>query len=90
MLTVVAALVGPPPQVMLHRMEHRGACGCETNTGDGAGILVAMPDTFLSSVLLEEQGVKLPPAGGWHATRLRDDMLTQSCCACMLLHSVLT
>jgi glutamate synthase (NADPH/NADH) len=65
---------------MLHRMEHRGACGCETNTGDGAGILVAMPDTFLSSVLLEEQGVKLPPAGGWHTTWLRD-MLTQSCCA---------
>lgn len=25
---------------MLIRMAHRGACGCETNTGDGAGILV--------------------------------------------------
>lgn len=22
---------------MLERMEHRGACGCEPNTGDGAG-----------------------------------------------------
>lgn len=48
---------------MLTRMEHRGACGCETNTGDGAGILVAMPDGFLSNVMLEEQGIKLPPLG---------------------------
>ena len=26
--------------LMLTNMEHRGACGCEPNTGDGAGILV--------------------------------------------------
>ncbi|XP_021909287.1 glutamate synthase 1 [NADH], chloroplastic-like [Carica papaya] len=31
---------------MLIRMSHRGACGCETNTGDGAGILVALPHDF--------------------------------------------
>ena len=31
---------------MLLRMSHRGACGCETNTGDGAGILVALPHEF--------------------------------------------
>lgn len=31
---------------MLVRMTHRGACGCETNTGDGAGILVALPHEF--------------------------------------------
>ena len=28
-------------------LEHRGACGCEANTGDGAGILIQMPDAFL-------------------------------------------
>ena len=28
---------------MLERMEHRGACGCEPNTGDGAGILIQVP-----------------------------------------------
>jgi len=27
-------------------MTHRGACGCEANTGDGAGILVALPHGF--------------------------------------------
>lgn len=31
---------------MLRRMEHRGACGCETNTGDGAGLLIQIPHEF--------------------------------------------
>lgn len=35
---------------MLERMAHRGACGCEKNTGDGAGILVAIPHEFFASV----------------------------------------
>ena len=32
--------------LMLTNMEHRGACGCEPNTGDGAGILVQTPHEF--------------------------------------------
>ena len=28
---------------ILENMEHRGACGCETNTGDGAGIFIQIP-----------------------------------------------
>lgn len=35
---------------MLVRMAHRGACGCEANTGDGAGILVALPHQFYKEV----------------------------------------
>lgn len=35
---------------MLVRMSHRGACGCETNTGDGAGILVGLPHDFFVEV----------------------------------------
>lgn len=35
---------------MLIRMSHRGACGCETNTGDGAGIHVALPHDFYEEV----------------------------------------
>jgi glutamate synthase (NADPH) large chain len=31
---------------MLENMEHRGACGCEDDSGDGAGILVQTPDKF--------------------------------------------
>ena len=33
-------------QVLIN-LEHRGACGCEVNTGDGAGILIQIPDAFL-------------------------------------------
>ena len=33
-------------QVLINLL-HRGACGCEPNTGDGAGILLQMPDRFL-------------------------------------------
>ena len=32
---------------VLKNLLHRGACGCEPNTGDGAGILLQMPDKFL-------------------------------------------
>lgn len=47
---------------MLERMDHRGACGCDPNTGDGAGILLQIPHEFF----LEESsrlGFALPPAG---------------------------
>src|SRR3954466_13202894 len=33
--------------LVLENMNHRGACGCESDSGDGAGILVRMPDPFL-------------------------------------------
>ncbi|KAA8533609.1 hypothetical protein F0562_030957 [Nyssa sinensis] len=47
---------------MLIRMSHRGACGCETNTGDGAGILVGLPHEFFKEVA-KDAGFKLPPPG---------------------------
>jgi glutamate synthase (NADPH) large chain len=31
---------------ILENMEHRGACGCENNTGDGAGIMLQLPHEF--------------------------------------------
>src|SRR5581483_5018130 len=33
---------------ILVNLAHRGACGCENNTGDGAGILMQMPHRFLA------------------------------------------
>ncbi len=47
---------------ILERMEHRGACGCEENTGDGAGLLCHIPHLFFQKYaqsihqLLPEQG----------------------------------
>src|SRR4051812_21756054 len=45
----------------LCRMDHRGARGAEPNTGDGAGIMIQVPDEFCRAVA----GVLLPPAGGY-------------------------
>jgi glutamate synthase (ferredoxin) len=47
---------------ILENLEHRGACGCETNTGDGAGILMQVPHKFLQKVAAAE-GITLPTAG---------------------------
>src|SRR3970040_3088014 len=44
---------------VLVNLEHRGACGCEENTGDGAGILIQIPDAFLRKVA----PVALPASG---------------------------
>lgn len=48
---------------ILKNMDHRGACGCEHNTGDGAGILVGLPDRFMRRVAREEFQVELPAKG---------------------------
>jgi glutamate synthase (NADPH/NADH) large chain len=47
---------------VLENMEHRGACGCEENTGDGAGIMLQMPHEFFFDECLQ-QGVHLPSFG---------------------------
>jgi glutamate synthase domain-containing protein 2/glutamate synthase domain-containing protein 1/glutamate synthase domain-containing protein 3 len=49
---------------MLENMNHRGACGCEPDSGDGAGILVATPDKFFRRKA-GELGFKLPKAGDY-------------------------
>ena len=43
----------------LENLEHRGAAGADAETGDGAGILVQLPDAFLRAVA----GFELPAAG---------------------------
>lgn len=47
---------------MLENMEHRGACGCERTTGDGAGIMIQMPHEFFYAECLK-LGIRLPDAG---------------------------
>jgi len=46
----------------LNHLTHRGACGCESNTGDGAGILFQVPHDFLAQEF-QKLGVKLPAEG---------------------------
>ncbi|MEO8413145.1 MAG: glutamate synthase large subunit [Ginsengibacter sp.] len=47
---------------ILENMEHRGACGCENNTGDGAGILIQTPHEFFFDECIK-LGIHLPPYG---------------------------
>ena len=51
---------------VLINLQHRGACGCEADTGDGAGILIQIPDRFLRKVTARS-GLTLPPAGSYGA-----------------------
>jgi len=47
---------------VLKNLDHRGACGCEINTGDGAGVLMQMPHAFLKAAA-KEAHIDLPEAG---------------------------
>ena len=47
--------------VALENLEHRGAEGADPNTGDGAGILLQVPDEFFRGLA----GDELPPAGAY-------------------------
>jgi glutamate synthase (NADPH/NADH) large chain len=47
---------------VLKRLEHRGACGCDSETGDGAGVLLQIPDRLLRECAAE-LGFALPAAG---------------------------
>ncbi|KAJ0403127.1 hypothetical protein P43SY_009557 [Pythium insidiosum] len=48
---------------MLVRMSHRGGCGCDPASGDGAGMLVALPHAFMQRAVREG-------AFGAHAAQL--------------------
>ncbi len=65
---------------VLENMEHRGACGCEQNSGDGAGIMIQMPHEFFFDECMK-LGVHLPSFGRYGVgvvffpkqVRLRDE-----------------
>jgi len=66
---------------MLIRMDHRGACGCDPNSGDGAGVLLQIPHEFL----LEETrklGYSLPAPGQYGVGMIffpKNDILIKEC-----------
>jgi glutamate synthase domain-containing protein 2/glutamate synthase domain-containing protein 1/glutamate synthase domain-containing protein 3 len=49
---------------ILENLTHRGACGCDPETGDGAGILIQMPDAFLRKEMAK-QDITLPAEGDY-------------------------
>jgi glutamate synthase (NADPH/NADH) large chain len=66
---------------MLERMSHRGACGCEANTGDGAGILIQVPHEFFFTECLK-QNFTLPELGQYGVGLIffpRDQKVREEC-----------
>ena len=66
---------------ILENMEHRGACGCESNTGDGAGIMIQTPHEFFFDECLR-LGIHLPAYGKYGVGMLffpRDIRLKEEC-----------
>ena len=51
---------------VLENLSHRGACGCDPETGDGAGITIQMPDAFLRKKCAQLH-IDLPPLGDYGA-----------------------
>ena len=62
-------------------MNHRGACGCEPDSGDGAGIMVRLPDAFLRRKCTE-LGIILPPLNQYGVANvfLPQDMVQRNEC----------
>lgn len=49
---------------VLKNLAHRGAVGCEANSGDGAGVMLQIPHKFFAREL-KNQGIFIPSAGGY-------------------------
>ncbi len=66
---------------MLKNMEHRGGCGCEPETGDGAGILLQIPHEFFEKEC-SKQNIKLPEQGKYGVGMIffpKDEGLREEC-----------
>nr|XP_034824932.1 glutamate synthase [NADH], amyloplastic isoform X1 [Maniola hyperantus] len=50
-------------ETLAKRMEHRGACACDNDTGDGAGVLTAIPHQLYCAQLRDSHQIDLPPFG---------------------------
>ena len=66
---------------MLERMDHRGACGCDPNTGDGAGLLLQIPHEFFMEECFD-LGFQLPDAGEYGVGMIffpQDEEIREEC-----------
>jgi glutamate synthase (NADPH) large chain len=84
----VAHLKGKPSHdivedalTMLENMEHRGACGCEPDTGDGAGIILQLPHDFFVKEC-KKLKIDLPSFGNYGVGMIffpKDERLKSDC-----------
>jgi len=84
----VAQIEGTPTHVIVNNairvsinLEHRGAVGSDKRTGDGSGLLLQIPDSFLRQVCIE-QGLNLPDPEKYGVGMFflpQDDTLREKC-----------
>ena len=75
---------------ILENLDHRGAVGSEPNTGDGAGILIQMPDSFFRKVC-PPLHIQLPPPGGYGVAMLfTSPEATERSSAKHIFHRIIT
>ncbi|MBI2432790.1 MAG: glutamate synthase large subunit [Candidatus Hydrogenedentes bacterium] len=70
---------------ILVNLTHRGACGCDTETGDGCGILLQLPHEFFQSEA-EKLGFELPAPGAYGVGMMflpRDEESRRECMSVM-------
>src|SRR6201996_2136604 len=66
---------------ILENMEHRGACGCDPDSGDGAGILIQLPHEFLMEECSNLE-MSLPEPGDYGVGMIffpKDSVLKKAC-----------
>jgi glutamate synthase (NADPH/NADH) large chain len=66
---------------ILENMEHRGACGCDPDSGDGAGILIQLPHEFLLEECADLE-ISLPEPGEYGVGMIffpKDSTLKKAC-----------
>jgi len=66
---------------MLENMEHRGACGCDPDSGDGAGILIQLPHELLMDECSNLE-ISLPEPGEYGVGMIffpKDSALKKAC-----------
>jgi glutamate synthase domain-containing protein 2/glutamate synthase domain-containing protein 1/glutamate synthase domain-containing protein 3 len=66
---------------ILENLEHRGGCGCDERTGDGAGLLIQLPHAFFEKAG-DDLGIPLPEPGDYGAGLVflpEDDAARERC-----------
>src|SRR5438270_9724265 len=66
---------------ILVNLAHRGACGCDPETGDGAGLTIQVPDTFFRE---EVEGLPAPGHYGVGMVFLPRDPIERRICEAVI------
>jgi glutamate synthase (ferredoxin) len=72
----------------LEKLAHRAATGAESDTGDGAGVMIQIPDALYRAEL-QKQGVFLPPPGRYAVGLFFGSPDTQACALAKMLFAMI-